>query len=46
MTSKSFKEKNSQENYQIMFQICALNQNIQGKEFQCYVLETFSKCND
>jgi hypothetical protein len=32
MTSKLFKEKNSQENFQIMFQSCVLNQKVQGKE--------------
>jgi uncharacterized protein YwlG (UPF0340 family) len=31
MISKLFKKKNSQEIFQIMFQICVLDQNVQGK---------------
>jgi len=32
MISKLPYEKNSQENSQIMFQVCVLNQKVQGKE--------------
>jgi hypothetical protein len=32
MTSKLPYEKNSEENSQIMFQICVFNQKVQGKE--------------
>jgi len=32
MISKLFKEKNSQENFQIMFQNCVLDQKVQKKE--------------
>jgi hypothetical protein len=45
MTSKLPYEKNSQFFFQIMFQICVLNQKFKEKN-QRYVLETFFKCND
>jgi hypothetical protein len=32
MTSKLLWENNSQENFQIIFQICVDNQKVQGKE--------------
>jgi hypothetical protein len=36
---------NSQKNSQIMFQIFVFEQKVHGKK-QCYVLETFYKCNE
>jgi hypothetical protein len=32
MTSKLFQEKHSQKHFQIMFQICVLEQNVQENE--------------
>jgi hypothetical protein len=31
----------SQEHFQFMFQICVLDQKVQGKVAMCYILETF-----
>ncbi len=45
MTSKLCLKKNSQEKFQIMFQICVIGQKIQEKN-QRYIPETFFKCND
>jgi hypothetical protein len=45
MISKLSFEKYSKQNFQIMFQICVLDQKIKEKN-QCYVLETFFRCND
>ncbi len=45
MISKLPCEKHSKQNFQIMFQICVLDQKIKEKN-QCYVLETFFRCND
>jgi hypothetical protein len=42
MTSKLPKEKYSQENSQIMFQICVFSKNVQGKEPMWHP-ETFFK---
>jgi hypothetical protein len=45
MISKLLWEKKFQENSQIMFQICVLNQKIWGKNHN-YILKTFLKYND
>jgi len=45
MISKLPCEKHSKQNFQIMFQICVLDQKIKETN-QCYVLETFLRCND
>jgi hypothetical protein len=45
MISKLPCEKHSKKKFQIMFQICVLDQKIKEKN-QCYVVETFFKCND
>jgi hypothetical protein len=45
MTSKLCLEKNSQEKFQIMFQICVIDQKFKRKN-QRYIPKTFFKCND
>ncbi len=45
MTSKLHLEKKFQEKFQIMFQIVLLVKKCKKKN-QCYILETFFKCND
>jgi hypothetical protein len=41
MTSKLPYDKNSQENFQIMFQICVPNQKVQGKGTNTTCLKLF-----
>jgi hypothetical protein len=46
MTSKLPRERNSQEHFQFIFQICVPNQKVQGKVTMRYIPEVFFKCND